>query len=89
MAARRPAPPFLRRGPKGGRGRPAAAKTPRGSMNRSEENYAINVLEPERHEGKSLWWGSEPIRLRLAHDCIFTPDFGVLQADGVFRLEDF
>jgi len=33
-----------------------------------------------------LWWGFEPLKLRLAKKCFYTPDFGVLYKDRSFHL---
>lgn len=89
-AKRPPGPPFQRRGARPVGMRPfAKVKLPPGTMNRSEERYAEESLEPRRRAGEILTWQYQPVRLRLARESIFTPDFGLLRSDGVYTLQDF
>lgn len=53
-------------------------------MNKWEEAYAIEVLEPMKRVGEISWYGFESIKLRLATLTWYTPDFAVFNAD---RLE--
>lgn len=38
-------------------------------------------LQIQLHAGDLLWWSFEPIKLRLAQSCFYTPDFAVQLAD--------
>lgn len=59
-----------------GRGR----QRPQG-MNKLEREYAEH-LEIRRIAGEVLWWAYEPIKFRLAASTFYTPDFGVMLANG-------
>ena len=54
-------------------------------MNKWEESYLREELEPRRIVGEILWYGFEAIKLRLADCTFYTPDFAVLTSD--LRLE--
>lgn len=41
-----------------------------------------------QHAGEILWHRFEGIKLRLADNTFFTPDFAVLAADGVMELHE-
>lgn len=58
------------------------ARTRRRGMNALETSYARH-LETLRRAGEIQWWAFEPMRLKLAHDTYFRPDFGVLTAAGL------
>jgi hypothetical protein len=58
-----------------------------GERNKTEAAYERH-LEGERIAGNILWYAFEPIKLRLADDTFFTPDFAVLYPDGVLELVD-
>ncbi len=46
-------------------------------MNRWETEYA-GVLDARRMMGGVVWWGFEAIKLRLADNTYYTPDFAVI-----------
>lgn len=50
-------------------------------MNRTEEAYA-QTLELRRHAGDVLWYRFEGIKLRLADNTFYSPDFAVMLANG-------
>ena len=50
-------------------------------MNKLEAEYA-QLLGLLKHGGSILDWRYEPIKLRLAHNTFYTPDFLVIQSDG-------
>jgi len=61
-----------------------------GQMDKSEAAYAA-FLESEKHAGRVLWYRFEGLKLRLADNTFYTPDFAVLasDADGVPRGQGF
>lgn len=52
-----------------------------GTKNQLETSYA-NYLEARKQAGEILWYKFEGIKLRLADNCFFSPDFFVLLANG-------
>lgn len=52
-----------------------------GAMNKSEAAYAA-LLEARKHAGEVAWFKFEGIKLRLADNTFYTPDFAVMLADG-------
>ncbi len=77
------APPFKL--PNNPAGRYARGRMPAGTMNKTEAAFAAH-LELQKHAGEVLWWKFEPLKLRLADTTFYTPDFAVLQSDGVLEL---
>lgn len=59
----------------------------KGRMNKTEAAYAQN-LELQRHAGKIHWYEFEPLKLRLAENTFYTPDFGIVAEDGVFEMHE-
>jgi hypothetical protein len=53
-----------------------------GAMNKTEAAYVASVLDPGKQSGAILWWKFEGVKLRLADNTFFSPDFFVLLADG-------
>lgn len=53
-------------------------------MNKTEAEYA-QMLEIEQRAGGIAWWRFEAIKIRLADNTFYTPDFLVLRTD--MRLE--
>lgn len=58
-----------------------------GEMNKTEAAFSVE-LGNMRHAGLVLWFAFEPLKLRLADNTFFTPDFAVLYADGLLQLID-
>lgn len=52
-----------------------------GQMNKTEAAYAQH-LEARKAVGEVLWYRFEGIKLRLADNTFYSPDFAVLLADG-------
>ena len=52
-----------------------------GQKNKSEEAYG-NHLEALKHAGKVAWYKFEGMKLRLADNTFYTPDFAVMLTDG-------
>lgn len=54
-------------------------KAPR--MNKLEAEWAM-VLEARKRAGEILWYGFEAIKLRLADNTHYTPDFAIIDREG-------
>ena len=52
--------------------------------NKTEKAFG-DELELWKRGGEITWWAFEPIKLRLAKSCFYTPDFAVMQADRSFE----
>lgn len=72
---------------KAGGGYLALGRLKAGKMNQTEAAYAER-LRALQHAGEILWHRFEGIKLRLADNTFFTPDFAVLAADGVMELHE-
>lgn len=73
------APPFKL--PAANHARLALGRLPTGTMNKTEAAYA-EYLKILQHAGEILWWKFEGIKLRLADNTFYSPDFFVMEADG-------
>ena len=58
-----------------------------GSMNQTERAYAMH-LEALKADGRVLWFRFEGLKLRLADNTFYTPDFAVLPHTGVLELHE-
>jgi len=56
-------------------------------MNETETAYAA-TLDARRHAGEVAWFKCEGIKLRLADNTFYTPDFAVMLADGVLEMHE-
>ena len=65
----------------GGARRIARGQRKPGDMNRLETEYA-NWLKAGQQLGQIDWFAYEAIKLRLADNTFYTPDFFVMAADG-------
>lgn len=65
----------------------ALGRLPTGVMNKTEEAYA-KVLEARKFAGEILWYKFEAIKLRLADNTFYTPDFPVLLANGELQMHE-
>lgn len=72
---------------KAGGGHLALGRLKVGKMNQTEAAYAER-LRAMQHAGEILWHRFEGIKLRLADNTFYTPDFAVLAADGVMELHE-
>ncbi len=56
-----------------------------GSMNKTEQRYAdeLRILEGK---DEITWWKFEPIKLRLASNTFYTPDFMVMYPNGMMEI---
>ncbi|ASL01778.1 DUF1064 domain-containing protein [Xanthomonas citri] len=58
-----------------------------GALNKTEQAYAAH-LELLRAAGEVLWFKFEGVKLRLADNTFYTPDFAVMAADGVIEMHE-
>lgn len=56
-------------------------------MNLTEERYAAH-LELRRRVGEIEWFKFEGLKLRLAKDTFYTPDFFVMLPDGTLEVHE-
>lgn len=78
-------PPFLP--PGNAAGAFARGKLKQREMNKTEAKYAA-FLEAQKLGGDILWWGFECIKLRLADNTYYTPDFLVLTRDMLIEVRE-
>ena len=65
----------------------AKGRLKQGQMNKTEEKYAAE-LELERQAGYVVWYKFEGVKLRLADNTFYTPDFIVLRHDGFIECRE-
>jgi hypothetical protein len=53
---------------------PKAIASVKGRMNRTETEFSY-ILEKQKRDGQIDGWAFEPVKLRLADGCYYTPDF--------------
>ena len=58
-----------------------------GTMNKTEAAYAA-TLDARRQAGEVAWFKFEGIKLRLADNTFYTPDFAVMLADGALEMHE-
>ena len=58
-----------------------------GQMNATEAEYEA-VLDGLRHHGEIAWYKFEGVKLRLADNTFYTPDFAVMRAGGQFECHE-
>jgi hypothetical protein len=58
-----------------------------GTMNKTEAAYA-STLEARRFAGEVAWFKFEGVKLRLADNTFYTPDFAVMLADGTLEMHE-
>lgn len=58
-----------------------------GTLNKTEQAYA-SFLELRRIAGEIAWWKFEGIKVRLADNTFYTPDFAVMLADGILECHE-
>lgn len=58
-----------------------------GAMNKTEAAYDQH-LALLQHSGEILWRKFEGLKLRLADNTFYTPDFAVMTADGVIECHE-
>lgn len=60
----------------------ALGRLKKGERNQTEQRYEDEVLKPAMLRGEIAWYAFEPWKLRLAENTTYTPDFGVMLANG-------
>lgn len=65
----------------------ARGQMPRGQMNGTELAY-FKVLEQRMQFGAILWFFFEGLTLKLAADCRYTPDFVVMNSEGLIECHE-
>lgn len=58
-----------------------------GQMNKTEAAYAT-TLEQFKNDGLIQWYRFEGVKLRLADNTFYTPDFAVMAKDGVLEMHE-
>lgn len=58
-----------------------------GAMNKTEAAYAAH-LELLKVAGDVQWYRFEGVKLRLADNTFYTPDFAVMAVDGVMEMHE-
>lgn len=58
-----------------------------GVMNKTEAAYAA-TLDQRRTAGEVAWFKFEGMKLRLADNTFFTPDFAVMLSDGSLEMHE-
>jgi len=58
-----------------------------GTMNKTEAAYAA-TLDQRRYAGEVAWFKFEGVKLRLADNTFYTPDFAVMLADGALEMHE-
>lgn len=58
-----------------------------GQLNKTEQAYE-QTLEMLKKGGEILWYRFEGLKLRLADNTFYTPDFAVLRSDGVLEAHE-
>ena len=58
-----------------------------GAMNKTEASYDAH-LAAMQYAGQILWRKFEGLKLRLADNTFYTPDFAVMAADGVIECHE-
>jgi hypothetical protein len=71
----------------GSRARYALGRLPVGAMNKTEAAYDAH-LWLLRHAQEIQWHKFEAVKLRLADNTFYTPDFAVLASDGVMEMHE-
>lgn len=58
-----------------------------GQMNKTEAAYAAH-LETQKSLGDILWYKFEGVKVRLADNTFYTPDFAVMTHDGSLEMRE-
>lgn len=56
-------------------------------MNKTEAEYA-SILEARRVAGEVVWYRFEGVKLRLADNTFYTPDFAVMLSSGQMQCHE-
>jgi len=64
----------------------ALGRLPTGHQNKTEALYEDRVLKPALHSGEIAWYRFEGIKLRLADNTFYTPDYAVMRRNGEMEI---
>lgn len=59
-----------------------------GQKNKTEEAYELEVLKPAMQDGLVSWYRFEGVKLRLADNTFYTPDYCVMRSDGTMEMHE-
>ncbi len=59
-----------------------------GAQNKTEASYEASVLRPAMLVGEVAWYKFEGLKLRLADNTFYTPDFAVMASDGAMECHE-
>lgn len=65
----------------------ALGRLPAGTMNKLESAYAAHLTQLQ-HAGDVAWYRFEGVKLRLADNTFYTPDFAIMLADGRLQMHE-
>jgi hypothetical protein len=63
----------------------ALGRLPKGTMNKTEREYEETYLKPALMRGEIVWYEFESMKLRLADNTFYTPDFSVMRNTGLIE----
>lgn len=59
-----------------------------GAQNKTEAAYEATVLRPGMMAGEIAWYRFEGLKLRLADNTFYTPDYAVMRSDGLIEVHE-
>lgn len=59
-----------------------------GQKNKTEQAYELEVLKPAMQDGSVRWYRFEGVKLRLADNTFYTPDYCVMRSDGTMEMHE-
>ncbi|ORF05850.1 DUF1064 domain-containing protein [Snodgrassella alvi] len=66
----------------------ALGRLPTGQKNKTEQAYELEVLKPAMQDGSVSWYRFEGVKLRLADNTFYTPDYCVMRSDGTMEMHE-
>lgn len=66
----------------------ALGRLPTGQKNKTEQAYEMEVLKPAMQDGSVSWYRFEGVKLRLADNTFYTPDYCVMRSDGTMEMHE-
>lgn len=66
----------------------ALGRLPTGQKNKTEQAYELEVLKPAMQDGSISWYRFEGVKLRLADNTFYTPDYCVMRSDGTMEMHE-
>lgn len=65
----------------------ALGRLPVGKMNKTEADYDAHLALREK-AGEIVWWRFEGLKLRLADNTFYTPDFALMTTEGFIECHE-